>query len=41
MDFFEKQGISLKVERGDRVFPKSDKSSDIIKGLLKVLKSQM
>lgn len=38
MEFFEKQGISLKVERGDRVFPKSDKSSDIIKGLLKGLK---
>ena len=33
MNFFEEQGISLKVERGGRVFPTSDKSSDIIKGL--------
>lgn len=31
--FFEDQGIKLKVERGGRVFPESDKSSDIIKGL--------
>ena len=31
MNFFETQGIALKVERGNRVFPKSDKSSDIIK----------
>ena len=38
MEFFKKQGIELKVERGDRVFPKSDKSSDIIKGLSKALK---
>lgn len=34
MAFFEEQGIKLKVERGGRVFPESDKSSDIIKGLL-------
>ncbi len=33
MNFFNEQGIELKVERGGRVFPKSDKSSDIIKGL--------
>ncbi|MCY6372551.1 NAD(P)/FAD-dependent oxidoreductase [Clostridium ganghwense] len=31
MSFFKKLGVELKVERGDRVFPKSDKSSDIIK----------
>lgn len=31
MKFFHKLGVELKVERGDRVFPKSDKSSDIIK----------
>lgn len=31
MDFFKRLGVELKVERGDRVFPKSDKSSDIIK----------
>jgi len=34
ISFFEKQGIKLKSERGGRVFPYSDKSSDIIKGLL-------
>lgn len=33
MDFFEKAGCPLKVERGQRVFPKSDHSSDIIKAL--------
>lgn len=33
MSFFENIGVKLKVERGDRVFPESDKSSDIIKGL--------
>lgn len=32
MNFFKKLGVSLKVERGDRVFPESDKSSDIISG---------
>ena len=30
MDFFIKRGLKLKVERGDRVFPESDKSSDVI-----------
>jgi predicted Rossmann fold flavoprotein len=30
MDFFNKLGVKLKIERGDRVFPESDKSSDII-----------
>lgn len=33
MNFFESLGIELKVERGNRVFPASDKSSDIIKAL--------
>ncbi len=33
MAFFEDVGIPLKIERGNRVFPESDKSSDIIKGL--------
>ncbi len=37
INFFENQGIHLKVERGDRVFPVSDKSSDIIKGLTNAL----
>ncbi|GIM30641.1 FAD-dependent oxidoreductase [Clostridium polyendosporum] len=30
MSFFEKADVKLKIERGDRVFPASDKSSDII-----------
>lgn len=33
MEFFEKNGCPLKVERGDRVFPVSDHSSDIIRTL--------
>lgn len=33
MDFFESLGVKLKVERGNRVFPVSDKSSDIISAL--------
>lgn len=38
MNFFKNHGIKLKVERGDRVFPQSDKSSDILKGLSKALR---
>lgn len=38
MDFFEKQGLALKVERGNRVFPVSDHSSDVIKALAKALR---
>ncbi|MEW9093855.1 MAG: NAD(P)/FAD-dependent oxidoreductase [Clostridiaceae bacterium] len=37
MNFFESLGVKLKVERGERVFPESDKSSDIIKALEKEL----
>ena len=33
MHFFENLGLKLKVERGNRVFPFSDKSSDVIKVL--------
>lgn len=33
MQFFESLGVKLKVERGDRVFPASDKSNDIVKAL--------
>ena len=33
MQFFEDLGVPLKVERGNRVFPVSDHSSDIIRGL--------
>lgn len=30
INFFEKEGVALKTERGNRVFPVSDKSSDIV-----------
>lgn len=33
MDFFENLGVPLKTERGKRVFPKSEKSSDIVKAM--------
>lgn len=33
MNFFKALGVPLKIERGNRVFPESDKSSDIIKGM--------
>lgn len=33
MDFFEGCGVPLKTERGKRVFPVSDKASDIVKAL--------
>ncbi len=33
MDFFEDEGVSLKVERGNRVFPVSDKALDIVDAL--------
>lgn len=32
-EFFENNGVKLKVERGNRVFPVSDKASDITKAL--------
>ncbi|AKN30684.1 FAD-dependent oxidoreductase [Clostridium carboxidivorans P7] len=38
MNFFKNLDVELKVERGDRVFPKSDKSSDIISALEKALR---
>jgi hypothetical protein len=40
MDFIEKAGCSLKVERGDRVFPVSDHSSDIIAAFTRELKKR-
>lgn len=33
MNFFEELGVKLKIERGNRVFPVSEKSSDIVKAL--------
>lgn len=38
--FFENLGIRLKIERGNRVFPESDHSSDVIKALEQELKRQ-
>lgn len=36
--FFEQQGVPLKVERQNRVFPKSDKAASILNALKKALK---
>ena len=38
MDFFEALGMPCKIERGNRVFPQSDHSSDVIKALEQELK---
>ena len=38
VDFFESYGLRTKVERGNRVFPMSDHSSDVIATLAKALK---
>ena len=35
IEYFEKSGLKLKTERGNRVFPLSDKASDVTKTLLK------
>lgn len=40
MDFFEKAGCPLKTERGERVFPVSDHSSDVIAALQRKLKEE-
>ena len=38
IDFFESHGVKTKIERGNRVFPISDHSSDVIFALEKALK---
>ncbi|QHQ62193.1 aminoacetone oxidase family FAD-binding enzyme [Anaerocolumna sedimenticola] len=38
INFFEEIGLKTKIERGNRVFPESDKSSDVLAVLLKELK---
>lgn len=38
IDFFERIGVKTKIERGDRVFPVSDHSSDVIRGLEQEMK---
>lgn len=40
MAFFENLGVSLKVERGNRVFPVSDKAADIIDALFFEMRRQ-
>lgn len=35
MEMFEELGVSLKIERGNRVFPESDKAVDIVDALVK------
>lgn len=40
MDFFENEGMPYKVERGNRVFPVSDHSSDVIRTLERAMKKQ-
>jgi predicted Rossmann fold flavoprotein len=37
VDFFEDSGVSTKVERGDRIFPVSDKSMDVLDALRDIL----
>lgn len=40
MSFFEDSGLKLKTERGGRVFPQSDKSSDVLNVLKSKLKNE-
>ena len=38
IDFIEKQGLKTKVERGNRVFPVTDKAKDVVNCFVKRLK---
>ncbi len=38
MDFFEKEGLRIKVERGNRVFPESDRSADVLDTLKRAIR---
>ena len=40
IDFFESIGLSVKIERGNRAFPESDHSSDVIKALEREMRAQ-
>lgn len=40
IDFFKEIGLETKIERGNRVFPVSDKSSDVISALSQELRKQ-
>lgn len=39
MDFFQDMGVALKTERGKRVFPRSDRSKDILEALKKYIRN--
>lgn len=39
INFLNKQGVSTKVERGERVFPASDMSQDVLNAFMKKMKS--
>ncbi len=38
VEFFEELGVKTKIERGNRVFPLSDHSSDVINGMIREMK---
>ena len=38
IDFFESQGLKLKLERGNRIFPQSDKAVDVVDTLINTAK---
>jgi len=38
IDFFEKRNVNIKIERGKRAFPESDKSQDVLRALIGYLK---
>ncbi len=40
MKWFQDRGVQLKTERGNRVFPESDKSNDVLQALLKASKAE-
>lgn len=40
IDFFERIGVKTKIERGDRVFPQSDRSSDVIHAMERELRKK-
>lgn len=40
MEFLKSEGLKIKTERGNRVFPESDRSSDVIKTLKKALEKR-
>lgn len=40
INFFESYGTKLKIERGGRIFPESDKSSDVIRAMLSALSKE-